>query len=285
MNRNKIIMALSFVLGLMIFLYPVISNISNSAAQNQAIHKYNKELKKLNDEQRKREIEEARRYNESLIETEIIVGDPYADEKDKDKEENKEPEYISAINIGNIMGNVEIPKIGVDIPIYHGTSELVLQKGVGHIEKSSLPIGGVGTHSVLTAHRGLPSARLFRDLDKLKIGDKFYIHNIEGTIAYQVDDINIVLPYETEKIEIDKNKDYTTLLTCEPYMINTHRLLVRGSRIDYIPSLDKAEVPIVKDKTNLLYKYRDPLILLSIIVAAGIVFLKKKSSLRQKEKI
>ena len=149
------------------------------------------------------------------------------------------------------------------------------------MEGSSLPIGGIGSHTAITAHRGLPSFRLFRDLDKLKIEDEFYIHNIKGTIAYKIEDIKIVLPDQTENLEIDKSRDYATLITCEPYMINTHRLLVRGTRVDYNPSSTN---PKAKEKTNLFYKYRYYIFLIIILLLSLIAYRKNKSSIDKKRK-
>lgn len=285
-DKKKIVLVIVFILGFSILLYPIISNIAHSTSQTHAIYKYNKELRKLNKEQRKKEIEEAKKYNESLINTEITeinVKDPYeGDGTASEKQEKGSPTYRSVIDVKNIIGNIEIPRIGVEIPIYKGTSELVLQKGVGHIEGSSLPVGGLGTHTALTAHRGLPSTRLFRNLDKLKLGDEFYIHNGEGTIAYKVDNIEIVLPYETERIAIDKDKDYASLITCEPYMINTHRLLVRGIRTDYVEKDKDIES---KSKTNLFYKYRDFIILGIIFLLGLILFMRRRSSVKNRNNL
>ena len=138
------------------------------------------------------------------------------------------------LEVREMIGHIEIPKIGQDLPVYAGTSEEVLQKGVGHLEGTSLPVGGNSTHSVLTAHSGLPEATLFTELRKLEIGDKFYIHNIKEILAYQVDQIKVVEPTDFNDLLIDPGHDYVTLLTCTPLMINTHRLLVRGHRVEYV---------------------------------------------------
>ena len=137
------------------------------------------------------------------------------------------------------MGYIEIPKISIRLPIYHGTSEEVLQKGVGHIESTALPIGGEFSHTILTGHRGLPSAKLFTDLDQLGIGDRFYIHVLDQILAYEVDEINTVLPNELQKLQPIKERDLVTLITCTPYGVNTHRLLVRGTRVPYVPGEDE----------------------------------------------
>lgn len=271
-KKNKIIIVVLFVLGISLLLYPIVSNIVNSSSQALAIHNYKKELSRINEEERQKEIEEARQYNESLKGTELSIEDPYSEESKEAEEETVE--RTSPIDPKNIIGNVEIPRIGVEIPIYHGTSELVLQKGAGHIEGTSLPIGGRGTHTAITAHRGLPSSRLFRNLDKMEVGDEFYIHNMEGTIAYKVDSVDVVLPHETEKIAINDSKDYATLITCEPYMVNTHRLLVRGVRTEYI--VDKDFKVSNQIKVNLFYKYRDYIIIGALILLAIVFIVRKK---------
>lgn len=272
-KKNKIVIVVLFVLGISLLLYPIVSNIVNSSSQALAIHNYKKELKKIDEEERQKEVEEAKRYNENLKGTELNIEDPYSEEGSKESKDETVGK-TSPIDPKNIIGNVEIPRIGVEIPIYHGTSELVLQKGAGHIEGTSLPIGGEGTHTAITAHRGLPSSRLFRNLDKMEVGDEFYIHNMEGTIAYKVDSIDIVLPHETEKIAINDSKDYATLITCEPYMVNTHRLLVRGVRTEYIADKDfKVSNQI---KRNLFYKYRDYIIVGALILFAIIFIVRKR---------
>lgn len=271
-KKNKIVIVVLFVLGISLLLYPIVSNIVNSSSQALAIHNYKKELSRINEEERQKEIEEARQYNESLKGTELSIEDPYSEESKEAEEETVE--RTSPIDPKNIIGNVEIPRIGVEIPIYHGTSELVLQKGAGHIEGTSLPIGGRGTHTAITAHRGLPSSRLFRNLDKMEVGDEFYIHNMEGTIAYKVDSVDVVLPHETEKIAINDSKDYATLITCEPYMVNTHRLLVRGVRTEYI--VDKDFKVSNQIKVNLFYKYRDYIIIGALILLAIVFIVRKK---------
>lgn len=145
--------------------------------------------------------------------------------------------YLECLNINGdgVMGYIEIPRIDVRLPIYHGSSEEVLQQGVGHIESTALPIGGDYTHAVLTGHRGLPSAKLFTDLDRLEIGDQFYIHVLDEVLAYEIDEINTVLPDQLQELQPIEGRDLVTLVTCTPYGVNTHRMLVRGTRVPYIP--------------------------------------------------
>lgn len=275
--NKKLVLLLVFILGLVIFLYPIASNVVHSMNQTRLVYNYKKEVKVMEEDERKKKLEEAEKYNREIRSGRIDIKDPYTEDKDKGEKgdgnrlkDEEDPSYRSALNIRDMMGNIEIPSIGVNIPIYHGTSERVLQKGVGHIEGSSLPIGGKGSHTALTAHRGIPSSRLFRDLDKLEEGDRFYIHNIDKVLAYQIDSIKIVLPWETESINIDENEDYATLVTCEPYMINTHRLLVRGKRIAYLEEKEE------KEATNLFYKYRDIFILIITVLISSRIIIKRR---------
>lgn len=182
--------------------------------------------------------------------------------------------YLDLVDVGESIGFIEIPKIDVYLPIYSGTGEDVLQKGVGHLAESSYPIGGTSTHSVLTGHRGLPSAVLFTDLDKLEEGDVFYLHVLDEVLAYKVDQIKVVLPEETQDIGIVEGKDYCTLVTCTPYAINTHRLLVRGERTEYIPPEELAEQNAVHEVQSQTITKRIvdvwPWLLVSLLIVAGV---------------
>ena len=206
-----------------IMAYPWISNYVNDKYQSTIRTEYAQELEALEES----EIREARQaaiaYNESLLPIRY----------DREALQTAAEDYDSLLNLhgSGLMGYVEIPKIDVNLPIYHGTSEEVLQKGVGHLLGSSLPIGGEGFHSVLTSHSGLAGKRLFSDLDQLQRGDVFYLHVLNETLAYQVIEINTVPPYETELLQAVPDEDLCTLVTCTPYGVNTHRLLVRGCRI------------------------------------------------------
>ncbi|MBJ8205008.1 class C sortase [Bacillus cereus] len=227
MKRN-VIFGCIFVLGLGIFLYPTISNWFATQTHYSQVSSYDAKVKALQKGELERREKEAKEYNKNVQNSTQTFADPFAE-----KEKTGGKSYADALNIGDVMGYVEIPKIKVKLPIYQGTSEEVLGRGVGHLDKSSLPVGGAGTHTVLTGHRGLPSAILFTDLDKMKESDVFYIHSLGKILAYQVDQIKVVLPSETEDLLIVNNQDYATLLTCTPYGVNTHRLLVRGHRIPY----------------------------------------------------
>lgn len=259
MKRN-IIFGCIFVLGLGIFLYPTISNWFATQTHYSQVSSYDAKVKALQKSELERREREAKEYNERVQGSTQTFADPFAE---KDKIGGKS--YADALSIGDVMGYVEIPKIKVKLPIYQGTSEEVLSRGVGHLDKSSLPVGGKGTHTVLTGHRGLPSALLFTDLDKIKESDVFYIHSLGKVLAYQVDQIKVVLPSETEDLLIVNDQDYATLLTCTPYGVNTHRLLVRGHRIPYEatgkekPSENRSESPFVENW--------------EIIAAIGILFI------------
>ena len=224
-NNKTIIMILFFFVGLLLLLYPSISDFYNQKKQSKVIVDYESLLEKYSLNDYTELFEEAEKYNKQLANYKF----PYLSYK---KIEN----YNKILNINNngMMGYISIDKIKVELPIYHGTSEEVLSIAVGHLEGSSLPIGGTGTHSVLSAHRGLPSSKLFTDLDKLEIGDTFTVTILDRFKTYKVDQIEIVTPNNLKKLEIDPDKDYITLMTCTPYGINTHRLLVRGVRIENI---------------------------------------------------
>lgn len=230
---RKIFISIIFLSGMLIFFYPMVGNWLSTKDHYSAISKHNEALAQMNEREKVKEKEKAQLYNETITESFIPVTDPFANITEE--LDRKEGSYYDILDIGEAMGTLEIPNIDVKLPIYHGISEEVLSRGIGHMSNSSFPIGGQGTHTALTGHRGLPSAKLFRDLDKLEIGDVFYIHTLGEVLAYKVDDIKVVLPTETQWLQMDENKDYVTLITCEPYMINTHRLLVRGERTAYEP--------------------------------------------------
>lgn len=223
-NRSTIILVLIFIVGLSLLLYPSLSDYWNSFHQSRAIATYAEAVADLDDVDYEKMWQEAEEYNEQL--------------KNKTNRwimtEEEEEEYNRILDVGGtgIMGYIEIPEIKVSLPIYHGTDEGVLQIAVGHIPGSSLPIGGIGTHSVVSGHRGLPSAKLFTNLDELKEGDIFMIRVLDETLTYEVDQIRIVEPDDLTSLEIDPEQDLCTLVTCTPYGVNTHRLLVRGHRIE-----------------------------------------------------
>lgn len=230
---SKWVWRLVFLLGIAIMLYPLINKIYYRVDSTNQVDTFKSGTEELSTEEIKRRMDLAHAYNESL--SGEIADDPYT----RKKQEEGRKEYARMLEVEEMIGHVEIPRIDQDLPIYAGTSEDVLQKGVGHLEGTSLPVGGNSTHSVLTAHTGLPEATLFTHLTELEIGDKFYIHNIEGVMAYQVDQIKVIEPSNFSDLEVVPGHDYVTLLTCTPIMINTHRLIVRGHRVPYVPAVDE----------------------------------------------
>lgn len=223
---STIIIALIFLAGLGFLLYPTVSNLWNRAHQSRAIATYTKQVEKLDDSQNKEMLKAARKYNKSLLKK--------SDHWKLSKKDKKKYESLLDVSGTGIMGYIEVPKIDCSLPIYHGTDEGALQIAIGHLEGSSLPVGGKSTHCVLSGHRGLPSARLFTDLDQMEEGDIFVLNVLGRKLAYKVDQIKVVLPDEMSDLEIVQGKDLCTLVTCTPYGINTHRLLVRGHRTKYI---------------------------------------------------
>ena len=222
-DKTVIFLTLGFLVGICILLYPAFSNYWNSKTQSRAITNYESVLENLKPEDYAAIFENAHAYNKALYETDFPLTD-YPDV----------PGYSDTLCItGNDMiGYLKIERIGVELPIYHGTSDSVLSRGVGHLQGSSLPVGGENTHSVMSAHRGLPSAKLFTDLDRMEIGDTFQIVVLDQVLTYQVDQIKVITPRELGDLQIVEGMDYCTLFTCTPYGINTHRLLVRGVRIE-----------------------------------------------------
>lgn len=229
MKKGKlptIILILIFMAGLCLLLYPTASNYWNSLRHSTAVNHYISDVGAIDEGEYEALLETARQYNQSLLER----ANQY---KLSEHQALAYPDLLDISGDG-VMGVIEIPAIGVALPIYHGTSTSVLQKAVGHLEWTSLPIGGVSTHSVLSGHRGLPSSKLFTDLDRLTVGDIFCVRVLNETITYEVDQILIVEPVDTTALEIVDGEDYCTLITCTPYGINTHRILVRGHRIENV---------------------------------------------------
>lgn len=226
-------LALLFILGLLIASYPMVSNYYYRIKQDQSVSSFETAKSKVDQADIKRRITLAQAYNATLDPSRI--NDPYTD-----LEKKGVAEYARMLELNEQIGYVEVPRIDINLPIYAGTSEEILQKGAGHLEGTSLPIGGKSTHTVITAHTGLPQAKLFTDVHKMKKGDLFFIHNLERTLAYQVDQILVVEPDDFTPVLVKKGKDYATLLTCTPYGINSHRLLVRGHRVPYRKAVEKA---------------------------------------------
>ena len=229
---------LIFILGLLIATYPIISNYYYTIDNNNQIAEFNEAVAEMPSKEVLERIELAKAYNDTLDPSRL--ADPYT-EREKKGVEN----YARMLEVREKIGYIDIPKINQQIPVYAGTSEDVLQHACGHLEGTSLPIGGKDTHAVITAHRGLPQVKLFRDLDKMEEGDLFFFTNVKETLAYKVDQILVVEPWDFEPVLVVEGKDLMTLLTCTPYMINSHRLLVRGHRVPYVPEV-KEEIERAK---------------------------------------
>lgn len=260
-NFVSILLILSFLVGLGLLLYPTFSDYWNSLHQSRAIMSYAADVSKITTEEYEKVIEAAHAYNTEMAQRGVIW-----EMTDEEREA-----YNSELNMTGtgIMGYLDIPKINVQLPVYHGTGELVLQTSIGHIEGSSLPVGGEGTHSILSGHRGLPSARLFTDLDKLVLGDTWTLHVLNETLTYEVDQIRIVEPYDFSDLTIDTAQDYCTLVTCTPYGINTHRLLVRGHRI----ANASGEAQVVADALQIEPVYIAPFIAVPVIISLVLLVL------------
>ncbi|HFI0384604.1 TPA: class C sortase [Streptococcus suis] len=270
-SKQSILLKLLFLFGLIVTLYPWISQFYYRYDSDREIQSFYEQAQQLPSEEVLKRLEYARAYNQTLDPRKL--QDPYTEE-----EKAGVAEYARMLEVKEKIGFVEIPKINERIPIYAGTTEYVLQKGAGHLEGSSLPVGGESTHTVITAHRGLPNASLFTNLDRLKVGDQFYIHNIAETLAYEVDQILVVEPSDFDPVLVQAGKDYATLLTCTPYMINSHRLLVRGHRVPYEPEVAKKEKPVFfLDMLTLSYLVA----LLIILVIVAILYLRRKKKNRK----
>lgn len=232
-KSSKIVIILIFLAGLSLLLYPLVANQWNNHRQKQLISNYESvvaDKEAAGNIDYAAEMKKAEAYNDALLPS--ILPDSFAVAEAQTEADSS---YENSLNIAGdgMMGIVEIPKIDIKLPIYHGTSDEVLQKAAGHLEGSSLPIGGESTHAVISAHRGLPSASLFTDLDQLEIGDHFLIHVLDETLCYEVDQILVVDPEDTSALAVEDGEDLVTLLTCTPYGVNTQRLMVRGHRVPY----------------------------------------------------
>ena len=244
---RKFFSILIIICGILLASYPWISNYVNERAADGEINVYEENVQNMDEEKLKEYLLDAQEYNAALLDTRIALIDPFDAEFNK---LYKDTPYNNLLNYDSqgIMGFLEIPAIKVKLPIYHGTSPAVLQKGVGHLEGSSLPVGGESTHSILTGHTGLNKAKLFTDLTSVQKGDMFFVSVLGRKMAYVVDDINVVLPDDTSRLQVVEGKDYVTLITCTPYGVNDHRLLVRGVRTEY--TAEEYEGEQKKDSTK-----------------------------------
>ena len=274
---STIFIILIFLVGLGFISYPTVSNLWNQAHQSRAIATYSKQVEKLDDSENKKMLKAARKYNKSLLKK--------SDHWKLSKKDKKKYESLLDVSGTGIMGYIEVPKIDCSLPIYHGTDEGTLQIAIGHLEGSSLPVGGKSTHCVLSGHRGLPSARLFTDLDQMEEGDIFILNILGRKLAYEVDQIRVVLPEEMSDLEIEEGKDLCTLVTCTPYGINTHRLLVRGHRTEYVEKKvaeEKKEVQTKKTDIRLIIAGGAGVLILLIIIIVIVIKRRRKRRNQQR---
>ena len=265
--KKKIIEILFIFTGIILIAYPIISACLSAFNQTVAISNYQDAINTLSNEEKEKELQKARDYNsemEGIVSVDISMS--------SSESEDELVSYLNVLNIGDAMAYISIPKIDVYLPIYHGLSEEVLQSGVGHLDTTSFPVGGEGTHAVLAGHTGLIRTKIFDDINKLKEKDKFYIDVLGETLAYEVDKIDVVLPDDTDTIVVEQNKDYVTLITCTPYMINTHRLLVRGSRVDLEEIEDKENIELETNINNISSKRKNNIFISISIFIFIIVF-------------
>lgn len=260
-----------------VLLYPTVSNYLYEKNGARVISSYDENAVRLSQSEKQAMLEAARQYNRELLGN-IELLDPFSPLK---KEVDARYQSLLNTNEAGMMGYIRIPKIDVELPIYHGTEERILQSGVGHFEGTSLPVGGESSHTVLTGHRGLPSKLLFTDLDQMKAGDIFYLKILGETFAYKIDQILTVLPENTKALTIEPGKDYATLVTCTPYAVNTHRLLVRGSRIPYEEAV--RQVPDEKITPTLPFQVKVLLAAIGVLVLIFIVYQLWKKTRKRKE--
>ncbi|SDH95803.1 sortase A [Pseudobutyrivibrio sp. 49] len=287
----KLFIFILFVAGAVFLAYPTISNEWNNYVQSRLINNYESTLSEMTEDDYSSQWAAAQAFNEKIT-VNAIGSDAFNTGSDGNEvtptEDFLNTEYYSVLNLNGdgIMGYLSIPKINVKLPIMHGTYDEYIQKALGHLNGTALPIGGAGTHSVIVGHRGLPNAELFTNIDQMEIGDKFYIHVLDDTLAYEVDKISDMIEAEdidtlTEAMRIEPGKDYVTLFTCTPYGVNTHRLLVRGTRIEYlgedeVPTGTAAVVETVKDY-YLIFGIAGVILTILIILIISKIFRRKQA--------
>ena len=274
---STIFIILIFLVGLGFISYPTVSNLWNQAHQSRAIATYSKQVEKLDDSENKKMLKAARKYNKSLLKK--------SDHWKLSKKDKKKYESLLDVSGTGIMGYIEVPKIDCSLPIYHGTDEGALQIAIGHLEGSSLPVGGKNTHCVLSGHRGLPSARLFTDLDQMEEGDIFILNILGRKLAYEVDQIRVVLPEEMSDLEVIEGKDLCTLVTCTPYGINTHRLLVRGHRTEYVEKkVEEEQKEVQTKKTDIRLMIAGGAGVLILLIIIIVIVIKRRRKRRNQQR-
>lgn len=286
-KRKNTIIIICFIIVILLgagaAAYPLIASINNEHTQSLVQTEYAEKLQQLDTSEIDAALAAAREYNKTISTVQI---------EDVDKIKADLPPYEDLLNLANngIMGYIEIPAINIDLPIYHGTTGAAMEKGAGHMEGTSLPVGGVGTHAVISAHSGMSSAKLFTDLDKLELGDMFFITVCNQKLAYEVDNIAVVEPTDIDLIRIDTQQDYVTLLTCTPYGVNTHRLLVRGHRVDMAEeAIAEVEEKAEPAASTWIEKYEQGILIgvaifLGLLLIALLVYFTKRLKQRKDEK-
>ena len=285
-KRKNTIIIICFILVILLgagaAAYPLIASINNERTQSLVQTEYEEKLQQLDTSEIDAALAAAREYNKTISTVQI---------ENIDKIKADLPPYEDLLNLANngIMGYIMIPAINIDLPIYHGTTGAAMEKGAGHMEGTSLPVGGIGTHAVISAHSGMASAKLFTDLDKLKLGDMFFITVCNQKLAYEVDNIAVVEPTDIDLIRIDTQQDYVTLLTCTPYGVNTHRLLVRGHRVEMAEeAIAEVEEKAKPEGSTWIEKYEQG-ILIGIAIFLGLLliallvyFIKRRKDKKEK---
>lgn len=297
-KKSLILSVVCLLVGIAVLFYPALNNVIFVSQQNKVINSYNESLKELESEVIDNMKQEAKKYNDTLSKaaSSAIIYDFDA--------VSGNPPYSEIMALNNEqIGYLVIPKISLNQPIFHSTEDEVLEKGIGHMENTSFPIGGESTHAVLSGHSGIPGMMLFTDLEDVEIGDKFYIKALDETIAYEIDQIKTVLPNDVSEIQIVNGEDYVTLLTCTPYGVNTHRLLVRGTRVPYNGEIDEEEEekpteekPVVEASPDeqkedlrtysmkfILYYVITPAIISCIMIALFVIIRKKRKAKREQQ--
>ena len=286
-KRKNTIIIICFILVILLgagaAAYPLIASINNEHTQSLVQTEYEEKLQQLDTSEIDAALAAAREYNKTISTVQI---------EDIDKLKAELPPYEDLLNLANngIMGYIMIPAINIDLPIYHGTTGAAMEKGAGHMEGTSLPVGGIGTHAVISAHSGMASAKLFTDLDKLKLGDMFFITVCNQKLAYEVDNIAVVEPTDIDLIRIDTQQDYVTLLTCTPYGVNTHRLLVRGHRVEMAEeAIAEVEEKAEPAASTWIEKYEQGILIgvaifLGLLLIALLVYFTKRLKQRKDEK-
>lgn len=286
-KRKNTIIIICFILVILLgagaAAYPLIASINNEHTQSLVQTEYEEKLQQLDTSEIDAALAAAREYNKTISTVQI---------EDVDKIKADLPPYEDLLNLANngIMGYIMIPAINIDLPIYHGTTGAAMEKGAGHMEGTSLPVGGIGTHAVISAHSGMASAKLFTDLDKLKLGDMFFITVCNQKLAYEVDNIAVVEPTDIDLIRIDTQQDYVTLLTCTPYGVNTHRLLVRGHRVEMAEeAIAEVEEKVKPAASTWMERYEQGILIgiaifLGLLLIALLVYFTKRRKQRKDKK-